>query len=145
MSYESRAYDERHADDTGTPVVVLVVKGTRDVSRLVGLFAGGPATIEQLQAGRRFRAQLNGHNFGRAAIELLAAHGGPDFTPSRAEALIEEHLAKVRESLRVAPPGHAYVNGANRCECGEPLTTIADHIKHHASLVAGAPPEVARG
>src|SRR5690348_5314843 len=36
MAYESRAYDNEHGD----PVVVLVVTGTHDVSRLVNLFNG---------------------------------------------------------------------------------------------------------
>jgi hypothetical protein len=80
VSYEHRAYDDRHPDGSNTPVVVLVVKGTHDVSRLVALFAGGPALIEQLNVGKRIRTQLKSHNFGRAALELLAAHGGPDFT-----------------------------------------------------------------
>lgn len=79
MSYESRAYDERHPDGSDTPVVVLVVKGTHDVSRLVGLFAGGSPLVEQLEVGKRIRQQVKSHSRGRAALELLAAHGGPDF------------------------------------------------------------------
>lgn len=82
MSYESRAYDK---PNTGTgfgpdPVVVLVVEGTHDVSRLINLFAGGSPLIEQLAVGKRIRDQVRRHNAGRAALELLAKHGGPDFT-----------------------------------------------------------------
>lgn len=80
MSYETRAYDERHPDGSNTPVVVMVVKGTPDVSRLVNLFAGGQATVEQLEVGKKIRQQVASHSRGRAALELLAAHGGPDFT-----------------------------------------------------------------
>lgn len=80
MSYESRAYDE-HDDGFGPdPVVVLVVRGTHDVSRLINLFAGWPPVIEQLSVGKRIRQQVRRHNGGRAALELLRQHGGPDFT-----------------------------------------------------------------
>ncbi|MCK2242174.1 MULTISPECIES: hypothetical protein [unclassified Crossiella] len=79
MSYETRAYDTPSPFGP-EPVVVLVVTGTHDVSRLVGLFAGGPVLIEQMQVGETIRAQVRRHNGGKAALELLAAHGGPDFT-----------------------------------------------------------------
>ncbi len=79
MSYESRAYDER-TDFGPDPVVVLVVRGTHDVSRLINLLAGSPPVIEQLQLGDRVRAQVRRHSGGRAALELLKQHGGPDFT-----------------------------------------------------------------
>jgi hypothetical protein len=85
VSYESRAYDKPNTDGfPPEPVVVLVVEGTHDVCRLVNLFAGGPVTIEQLEVGRRMRAQVRRHNGGRGALELLAAHGGPDFTDEEA-------------------------------------------------------------
>lgn len=80
MSYESRAYDERHPDGSNTPVVVLVVKGEHDVSRLVSLFSGWPLLVEQQQVGERIRRQVRSRSRGRAALELLRAHGGPDFT-----------------------------------------------------------------
>lgn len=86
MSYESRAYDKPNTDGfPPDPVVVLVVEGTHDVSRLINLFAGGSPLIEQLQVGQRMRDQVRRHNAGRAALELLAAHGGPDFTEGDAE------------------------------------------------------------
>lgn len=80
MSYESRAYDKPGDAFGPEPVVVLVVTGTHDVSRLVNLFAGGQPVIEQLQVGEQIRRQVKRHNGGRAALELLRAHGGPDFT-----------------------------------------------------------------
>lgn len=86
MSYETRAYDNEH----GEPVAVLVVTGTHDVSRLINTLAGSPAVIEQLQTGRKLLAQIRRHNGGRAALELLARHGGPDFTPENTTIRIPE-------------------------------------------------------
>lgn len=73
MSFESRAYDNAHGD----PVVVLVVEGTHDVSRLVNLLKSG--NCEQVSLGHKVLTQVRRHNGGRAALQLLAAHGGPDF------------------------------------------------------------------
>lgn len=79
MSYESRAYDKRNTDGfPPDPVVVLVVEGTHDVSRLIGLLAGGQPLIEQMKLARHILAQVRRHNAGRAALRLLAEHGGPD-------------------------------------------------------------------
>lgn len=75
MSYEARAYDT----DAGDPVIVLVVKGTHDVSRIINTLSGGPAVVEQLQTAKELLKQVRRHNAGRAALALLAAHGGPDF------------------------------------------------------------------
>lgn len=72
---ESRAYDDEHGD----PHVVLVFSGTHDVSRAVNLLSGGTPRIEQLAVGERVRAQVRRHAGGRAALRLLAEHGGPDF------------------------------------------------------------------
>ena len=76
MSYEMRTYDNAHGD----PVVVLVATGTHDVSRLVHLFVGASPNCEQLRLGELIRKGVRRHNGGRAAIRLLAAHGGPDFS-----------------------------------------------------------------
>jgi hypothetical protein len=73
MSYETRAYDNKH----GEPVIVLVVTGTHDVSRLVNLLNRG--NCEQVDLGSTVLRQVRRHNGGRAALQLLAAHGGPDF------------------------------------------------------------------
>lgn len=73
MSIESRAYDDVHGD----PVVVLVVAGTHDVSRLVNLLSTG--TCEQVGVASQVLRQVKRHNGGRAALTLLARHGGPDF------------------------------------------------------------------
>lgn len=72
MSYETRAYDNKHGD----PVVVLVATGTHDVSRLVALLQSG--NCEQVDLGDQVLRQVRRHNGGRAALQLLAAHGGPD-------------------------------------------------------------------
>lgn len=77
MSYESRAYDNEY----GNPVVVLVTTGTHDVSRLVNLLAGNRmALCEHMSVSERLLRQVKRHNGGRAALKLLAAHGGPDLT-----------------------------------------------------------------
>lgn len=78
MAYESRAYDNEH----GNPVVVLVATGTHDVSRLVNLLTGG--NCEQVSLGQTVLRQVRRHNGGRAALQLLAAHGGPDFLHDQA-------------------------------------------------------------
>jgi hypothetical protein len=74
VSVETRAYDNEH----GNPVVVIVVEGTFDVSRLVQLFASG--RCEDVATAERMRRQVRAHNGGRAALALLRDHGGPDFT-----------------------------------------------------------------
>lgn len=73
MSFDSRAYDNEH----GHPVVVLVFTGTHDVSRLVNLLKSG--NCEQVDLADQVLHQVRRHNGGRAALQLLAAHGGPDF------------------------------------------------------------------
>lgn len=103
MSYQTRAYD----DDHGQPVAVLVVTGTHDVSRLINTLAGSPAVIEQLQTGQKLLKQVRRHNGGRAALELLAAHGGPDFTPDNTTIKISseaelQQLRTEREQIRQA-------------------------------------------
>jgi hypothetical protein len=81
VSYESRAYDKPNSDGfPPDPVVVLVVTGTHDVSRLVSLLTGGQPVCEQVALGKRIVRQVKRHNAGRAALELLRDHGGPDFT-----------------------------------------------------------------
>lgn len=74
MSVESRTYDNPHGD----PVVVLVATGTHDVSRLINALSRG--NCEQVEIADRLTRQLRRHSTGRAALSLLAAHGGPDFT-----------------------------------------------------------------
>lgn len=76
MAYESRAYD----NEWGEPVVVLVVSGEHDVSRLINLFNSGMCLVEHLQVGEKMLRQVRRHNGGREALELLRRHGGPDFT-----------------------------------------------------------------
>ena len=74
MSTEVRCYDNEHGD----PVVVLVTTGTFDVSRLVSLFASG--RCEDHHTAQRMTQGVRRHNGGRAALKLLAAHGGPDLS-----------------------------------------------------------------
>jgi hypothetical protein len=82
MSYETRAYDNAHGD----PVVVLVATGTHDVSRLLNLLNGASPNCEHLSVGATVNAQVRRHNGGRAAMKLLALHGGPDFSAEPAPA-----------------------------------------------------------
>lgn len=117
MSYESRAYDK---PNTGTgfgpdPVVVLVVEGTHDVSRLVNLFAGGPVLIEQLEVGERIRNQVRQHSGGRAALKLLAEHGGPNFTKPLLPGLTED------QQLAVLPLARRLAAGMTLQEIGADL------------------------
>jgi len=95
VSYETRAYDDEH----GIPVAVIVATGTHDVSRLINLFGGATANVEQLQTGRKLLAQIRNHNGGRAALQLLARHGGPDFTPETTTVAIprDKLLARIAE------------------------------------------------
>lgn len=79
MSYESRTYDNDH----GEPVVVLVVKGHHDVSRLVWMLERG--NCEQFDVSRTVLRQVNRHNGGRQALALLKRHGGPDLLEPAAE------------------------------------------------------------
>jgi len=72
MSYQTRTYDL----SDGHPAVVLVATGTFDVSRLMGLLASG--RCEEVSLAQQLRRQVNRHNGGRAALKLLADHGGPD-------------------------------------------------------------------
>jgi hypothetical protein len=72
MAYETRAYDNEHGD----PVIVLVATGTHDVSRLMLLLSNG--NCEQVDLAYHVLRQVRRHNGGRAALQLLAAHGGPD-------------------------------------------------------------------
>lgn len=75
--YESAAYDKPNADGfQPDPVVVIVATGTHDVSRLVAILNGG--ACEQGKLADQVLRQVRRHNGGRAALRLLAAHGGPD-------------------------------------------------------------------
>lgn len=95
MSYETRAYD----DDHGIPVAVIVVTGTHDVGRMISLFGGSPITVEQQRTGRKLLKQVRAHSGGRAALQLLARHGGPDFTPENTTVAIpkDKLLARIAE------------------------------------------------
>ncbi|MET8006286.1 hypothetical protein [Nonomuraea glycinis] len=72
--YETRAYDNEHGD----PVVVLVATGTHDVSRLANLLNGSTPNSEQRRLADHVTRQVRRHGGGRAALRLLAEHGGPD-------------------------------------------------------------------
>lgn len=77
MSYETRAYDKKNDQGFGPdPVVVMVVTGTHDVSRLLNALSRG--TIEQIQLAEHITRQVARHNGGRAALKLLRDHGGAD-------------------------------------------------------------------
>lgn len=89
--YEHRAYDKPGDAFGPDPVVVMVVTGTHDTSRLVHLMARG--TIEQLQVADKLVRQLRRHNGGRAALELLRAHGGPDLVNTKPEGIDSENVA----------------------------------------------------
>lgn len=97
MSYESRAYDKPNTDGFGPdPVIVLVVEGTHDVSRFVNLLHGAPVNIEQMQLGQRITAQVRQDQGGRAALRLLAEHGGANFLRPSIRGLTEDTLVVLR-------------------------------------------------
>lgn len=99
---ESRAYDNEHGD----PVVVLVVTGTHDVSRLVNLFMGGANLCEHMAAADRILSQVKRHNGGSAALKLLKDHGGLDFTgeePALPDVVTPDVQAAIRKAI--ADPG----------------------------------------
>lgn len=83
MSYDIRTYDTPEGD----PVVVMVVKGTHDVSRIVQALTHG--NCEQATEGFRLIARLKRHNRGRMALALLKAHGGDDFTDPDDDEMVE--------------------------------------------------------
>lgn len=83
VSYAARTYDNEHGD----PVVVLVVTGTHDVSRIVQALTAG--NCEQSGLGERIVKMLKRHNKGRLALALLKAHGGADFTDAEDAPLVE--------------------------------------------------------
>jgi hypothetical protein len=109
VSYESRAYDTKPLGDgfPPEPVVVLVVSGQHDVSRLVWLLNGGTPVMEQYELGKRLNRQLSAHSAGTAALKLLHEHGGPDFgTPNlvdtaRAVAARNPHDGRTRTAFEV--------------------------------------------
>ncbi|MEU3452115.1 hypothetical protein ABZ671_00530 [Micromonospora sp. NPDC006766] len=103
MSYQTRAYDNEHGD----PVVVLVADGTHDVGRLAGLLASG--NCEQSDLARTILRQVRRHNGGRAALQMLAAHGGPDLLHDVAK-VEAEHEA---EYLDVIAATRQMANDAN--------------------------------
>jgi hypothetical protein len=85
MTLESRAYDKHNNDGfPPDPVLVLVATGTHDVSRLLNALARGNS--EQIQVARDLGRKLRRHSGGRAALSLLKAHGGVDFTEDAPEA-----------------------------------------------------------
>lgn len=94
MSYESRAYDNEHGD----PVVVLVVTGAHDVSRFANWMNGRVRPAEIMEVGEKILRQLRRNNSGRAALALLKAHGGPDFTTTP-----DDLVKKMR--LAISDPG----------------------------------------
>lgn len=82
MAYDTQAYENRHGD----PVVVMVVTGTHDVSRLVNLLSTG--LCEHMPVRDRIVAQLRRRNRGRAALKLLHEHGGPNLVDGPVNELI---------------------------------------------------------
>lgn len=119
MSYETRAYDKPAADGwPADPVVVLVVTGTHDVSRLVHLLSRG--LVEQNEVGQTVQRQLRRHNGGTAALRLLAQHGGPDFTGESEELPI----------VRMGPDGSVAVQ-ASPSEAASMLWTASPAAWEH--------------
>jgi hypothetical protein len=152
MSYESRAYDNEHGD----PVVVLVVTGTHDVSRLANLLNGGSPNSEQVGVGRTLLRQVRRHNAGRAALRLLRDHGGPDFTADPADpeavdiaerrAAADLHaLARAADLLQQRQPSGCACPTSSLKACGwnEGVGAVADEIRRRARRTVRAVAEKA--
>lgn len=100
VSVETRAYDKPNDDGfPPDPVVVLVATGTTDVSRLVNALARGNS--EQIRLAERISRQLRRHNAGRAALSLLKAHGGADFTEKESPGNPYASLAETADARSV--------------------------------------------
>ena len=93
----------------GDPVLVHVVTGTHDISRHVSVHSGGFARCEDLQYVEVMRKALRRRSDGRAAMRLLAQHGGPDFT------LADGELPDARKVLGeyIGEVEHRYVQALN--------------------------------
>lgn len=126
MSYESRVY-HKPTDFGPDPVVVLVVEGTHDVSRFAAAMNGMSPTVEQLHAGSKLARQLRRDQGGRAALALLAEHGGPDFRGSVPG--VDEWVLRVLRLLAEGRPcaGWPGTPGCHRrrCPCGWPAPACA--------------------
>ena len=147
MSYETRAYD----NEAGDPVVVLVVTGTHDVSRLANLFAGGSPNSEQVGVGRQLLRQVRRHNGGRAALRLLRDHGGPDFTDDPSDpaaidaaerrALADLHaLARKADLIQQRAPSACACPPSSQKSCGwrEGVGAVVDEIRRRATRTGRA-------
>lgn len=75
MSVEGRVYDNGHGD----PVVELTIVGTFDVSRLIEL-RETRGRVEDVDLAASLRRKLRRTAGGRAALQVLKDHGGPDLT-----------------------------------------------------------------
>lgn len=60
------------------PKITITVQGTHDVGRVVHLFASG--LVEHVMTAAEMVRKLRALPGGVAALELLAEHGGTDFT-----------------------------------------------------------------
>lgn len=135
--YESAAYDKPNDDGfPPDPVAIVVATGTHDVSRLVNLLNGGQPLTEQRALGGRLAGQVRRHNAGRAALRLLAAHGGPD--------LLVDPLADVlawaaEEYRRCIVAARATCNDDHYAKCNgraEAYRQLADRLATAAGLPA---------
>lgn len=78
-----------HWDD---PVVVLVVTGTHDVSRIVQCLRHGNS--EQAALGTKIAKSLQRNTTGQRALELLRRHGGEDLTALEPDEDPVDHLVR---------------------------------------------------
>lgn len=127
--YESRTYDDKN----GEPVVVLVVTGQHDVSRFVHTMNGAPPVVEQIGTGLKIVRQLKRHNFGRAALTLLAAHGGTDFTDEQSPT----EPAALGEWLRKWPENTIFLGhiGASAWQLGVGIESGAGDDREFPALI----------
>lgn len=106
MSVDIKAYTA----PSGDPVLVHVVAGAHDISRHVAVHAQGRCE-DQGHVQTMTRA-LRRHGAGRAAMRLLARHGGPDWT-------LAEELPEARTMLAeyVRDVEYRFVEAVNAVLC----------------------------
>lgn len=115
MSVEITTYSQDNsADGFGPdPIVTMTVRGTFDVSRLLNLLNGAGARCEDLDRAEELAAKLRRHAGGRAALQTLKAHGGPDFTNADAE---QDQVAGIADIPPWARPEVRFTISCLYCE-----------------------------
>lgn len=92
--------------------------------------------------------QLIGGALDRAALRAATILGPPSPLETAKTAALVREIDRLRREVEfeanaepwgsgtiVAPEGHGYINGGNRCQCGYPTPTLRTYATHTASLL----------